>query len=204
MKIATIIGARPQFIKAAVVSRAIKHHNDLINDHSSRVHEVIIHTGQHCDTKMSDIFFDELDIPKPECNLGVNKGAHGAMTGRMLERIEKVLIKEKPDWVLVYGDTNSTLAGALAAVKLHIHVAHVEAGLRSFKNQMPEEINRILTDRISTLLFCPTETAVKNLQCEGFSNVSNKGRFIDQSHSPPRNIPKTSYAVNVGDPLYLT
>lgn len=162
MKIVTIIGARPQFIKAAVVSRAINVNRN--------VEEVIIHTGQHYDTNMSDIFFSEMDIPKPNYNLNINALSHGAMTGRMLENIEKVLMAEKPDWVLVYGDTDSTLAGALAASKLHIRLAHVEAGLRSFNMDMPEEINRILTDRVSNVLFCPTLQAVENLKNEGYNN----------------------------------
>ena len=171
MKIVTVIGARPQFIKAAAVSRAIAEHNSRSTIHDSQftIHEVIIHTGQHFDENMSEIFFSEMDIPQPDYRLEVNSLGHGAMTGRMLEKIEEVLIKEQPDWVLVYGDTNSTIAGALAAKKLHIKVAHVEAGLRSFNMRMPEEINRILTDRISDLLFCPTDTAVKNLQNEGFT-----------------------------------
>ena len=164
MKIVTVIGARPQFIKAAVVSRAIAAHKD--------IKEVIVHTGQHFDTNMSDIFFEEMCIPKPDYNLNVNGLGHGAMTGQMLEKIEAVLLQEKPDWVLVYGDTNSTIAGALAAKKLHIKVAHVEAGLRSFNMDMPEEINRILTDRISDILFCPTETAVNNLKKEGYENIN--------------------------------
>jgi UDP-GlcNAc3NAcA epimerase len=159
MKIVTILGARPQFIKAGTVSRQISHHDDLS--------EVIVHTGQHYDSNMSDIFFDEMKIPIPDYFLGVGGSSHGAMTGQLIEKIENVLIKESPDWVLVYGDTNSTLAGALAAVKLHIKVAHVEAGLRSFNNGMPEEINRILTDRISKALFCPTQVAVANLVNEG-------------------------------------
>lgn len=158
-KILTIIGARPQFIKAATVSREFK---------KSNITEVIVHTGQHFDANMSDVFFKEMDIPTPNYHLEINSLGHGAMTGRMLEKIEEVLLKEKPDGVLVYGDTNSTLAGALAAAKLHIPVAHVEAGLRSFDMKMPEEINRILTDRISKILFCPTATAVKNLEKEGF------------------------------------
>jgi UDP-GlcNAc3NAcA epimerase len=161
MKIVTIVGARPQFVKAAAVSRALVMR--------SEVEEVIVHTGQHHDASMSDIFFEEMKIPKPKYNLGISSLSHGAMTGRMLEKIEEVLVKEKPDWVLVYGDTNSTIAGALAAAKLHIKVAHVEAGLRSFNMQMPEEINRILTDKISNLLFCPTDSAVKNLENEGVS-----------------------------------
>ncbi len=170
MKLLTIVGARPQFIKAAAVSRVIK------DVYANSVEELIVHTGQHYDENMSKIFFEELDIPKPKYNLEISGGQHGEMTGRMLEGIEKVLLAEKPDWVLVYGDTNSTLAGALAAAKLHIPVAHVEAGLRSFNMRMPEEINRILTDRISTLLFCPTETAVINLKAEGITNgVHNIG-----------------------------
>jgi UDP-GlcNAc3NAcA epimerase len=159
-KIITIIGARPQFVKASAVSRA------LLEGH--RIEEVIVHTGQHYDQNMSAVFFQEMEIPEPRYNLEVNGAGHGAMTGRMLEKIEKVLLEEKPDLVIVYGDTNSTLAGALAARKLNIPLAHVEAGLRSFKMTMPEEINRILTDRISDLLFCPTQKAVSNLENEGF------------------------------------
>lgn len=162
MKIITVIGARPQFIKAAVVSREIAKHPEL--------KEVIVHTGQHYDSNMSQIFFEQMHIPKPDYHLDIHSLSHGAMTGQMLEKIEQVLIKENPDCVLVYGDTNSTLAGALAAKKLHIKVAHVEAGLRSFNMQMPEEINRILTDRISDWLFCPTSAAIKNLEREGFGD----------------------------------
>lgn len=169
-KIVTVVGARPQFIKAAAVSRAIR------NEYAGRLEEAMVHTGQHYDENMSQVFFDELEIPPPRFNLEISGGNHGAMTGRMLEDIESILLKERPDWVLVYGDTNSTLAGALAAAKLHIPVAHVEAGLRSFNMRMPEEINRILTDRISTLLFCPTDTALSNLAAEGVSKgVSNIG-----------------------------
>ena len=160
MKILTILGARPQFIKASLVSREIAKH--------SEIQEVIVHTGQHYDANMSDIFFEEMQIPKPDYFLGIGGKSHGAMTGQMIEKIEEVAIKEKPDWILVYGDTNSTLAGAIVASKLHIKLAHVEAGLRSFNMNMPEEINRILTDRVSTILFCPTETAMKNLKAEGF------------------------------------
>ncbi|MBI5068828.1 MAG: UDP-N-acetylglucosamine 2-epimerase (non-hydrolyzing) [Deltaproteobacteria bacterium] len=159
-KLVTVIGARPQFIKASAVSRALA---------TSRVFsEVIIHTGQHFDDNMSKVFFDELAIPAPRHNLGIGSLGHGAMTGRMLERIEQILLAERPSLVLVYGDTNSTLAGALAARKLQVPVAHVEAGLRSFNLRMPEEVNRILTDRISDLLFCPTSSAVANLRAEGF------------------------------------
>ena len=161
VKVVTVVGARPQFIKASAVSRVFR------NDPDRRVREVIVHTGQHFDDNMSAVFFDELEIPPPAHDLGIAGGSHGEMTGRMLERLERVLIDEAPDWVLVYGDTNSTLAGALAAAKLHQPVAHVEAGLRSFNRRMPEEINRIVADRVSTLLFCPTRTAVANLHNEG-------------------------------------
>lgn len=164
MKIVTIIGARPQFIKAAAVSKAFTQCN---NEKETQIEEVIIHTGQHFDENMSKIFFDEMGIPSPNYMLSINSLGHGAMTGRMLEEIETVLTKESPDWVLVYGDTNSTLAGALAASKLHIKVAHVEAGLRSFNKKMPEEINRVLTDNISDVLFCPTDSAMNNLKHEG-------------------------------------
>ncbi len=159
--IVTIVGARPQFVKASALSRALREEG---------ISEIIVHTGQHFDDNMADIFFRQMEIPEPKYNLGINSLSHGAMTGRMLEGIEKVLHKEKPSVVVVYGDTNSTLAGALAASKLHIPVAHVEAGLRSFNMKMPEEINRILTDRISDFLFCPTATAVFNLKQEGFEH----------------------------------
>ena len=169
-KIVTIVGARPQFIKAATVSRAIREHNAQVatTGQGGPIHEVIVHTGQHFDANMSDVFFDQLDIPRPDHHLGIASLSHGAMTGRMLEGIEALIQQERPDWVLVYGDTNSTLAGALAAAKLQVPVAHVEAGLRSHNPAMPEEINRVLTDRISTLLLCPTDTAVRNLQAEAF------------------------------------
>lgn len=163
MKIVTIVGARPQFIKAAVVSRSLK---------SRGINEALVHTGQHFDSNMSDVFFEELDILRPEHHLGIGGGTHGQNTGRMIEAIEKVLFDTRPDWVLVYGDTDSTLGGAVAAVKLHIPVAHVEAGLRSFNRRMPEEINRVLTDHAASLLFAPTETAVAHLANEGISGAS--------------------------------
>jgi UDP-GlcNAc3NAcA epimerase len=161
MKIATIIGARPQFVKAGPVSAALKREG---------LDEILIHTGQHFDREMSDVFFADLGLRPPKHHLGIHGGTHGEMTGRMLGEIEHVLLAEKPDLVLVYGDTNSTMAGALAAAKLHIPVAHVEAGLRSFNRRMPEEINRVVTDHVSALLFCPTRTAVDQLAREGITS----------------------------------
>ena len=175
MKILTILGARPQFIKAGSVSREISKHND--------IEEVIVHTGQHYDVNMSDIFFDEMKIPKPNYFLGIGGKSHGAMTGQMIEKIEEVAFKEMPDWIMVYGDTNSTLAGAIVASKLDIKLAHIEAGLRSFNMKMPEEVNRILTDRVSDILFCPTEVAMANLRNEGYENLDCK-------------------IINVGDVMY--
>jgi len=160
MKITTVIGARPQFIKAWPLSRALR---------AAGWDEYIVHTGQHYDYQMSEVFFKELDIPRPNANLEVGSGPHGRQTGLMLERIEQEFLARKPDWVLVYGDTNSTLAAAVAAAKLHLRVAHVEAGLRSFNRSMPEEVNRVLTDHVSALLFCPTPTSVENLRREGIT-----------------------------------
>ena len=185
MKIVTIIGARPQFIKAAVVSRAVADINE--SNRAPHITEVIVHTGQHYDANMSEVFFQEMHIPDPNYHLEIGGGSHGAMTGRMLEKIEEVLLAEKPDAVMVYGDTNSTLAGALAAVKLHIPVAHVEAGLRSYNRRMPEEINRIVTDRVAEWLFCPCEEAVRNLMNEGHAqHLGNRNVVIE----------------NVGDVMY--
>jgi len=196
MKICTIIGARPQFIKAAAVSRAIAAHNRLTSDpllltpDGSRLTEILIHTGQHYDEGMSAVFFRELEIPEPKYNLTIGSGSHGAQTGQMLAAIEKVLIEEKPDWVLIYGDTNSTLAGALAAAKLHIPIAHVEAGLRSFNRRMPEEINRIVADQLSTLLLCPSQIAVDNLAAEGIGGKGDRmSTVIDE---PPPALRATS------------
>ncbi|MGE5661231.1 MAG: non-hydrolyzing UDP-N-acetylglucosamine 2-epimerase [Ignavibacteriales bacterium] len=166
MKIVTVVGARPQFIKAAAVSRSIREFNKI---NEKRIDEIIVHTGQHYDHNMSDVFFEELEIPKPNYYLGVGSSSHGRQTAEMLKDLETVLLKERPDIVLVYGDTNSTLAGALAASKLHIPIAHVEAGLRSFNRKMPEEVNRVLTDHVSRYLFCPTTTSVENLKREGIN-----------------------------------
>ncbi len=180
IRLVTIVGARPQFIKAASVSRAIGEHNRSNPD--TAVLEKMLHTGQHYDERMSKVFFDELNIPQPDMNLGVGSGRHGRQTGEMLEKIEKVLEEEEPDWCLVYGDTNSTLAGALAAAKLRVPIAHVESGVRSYNRRMPEEVNRLVTDTLASLLFCPTETAVRNLAREGItSGVHNTGDVMYDS-----------------------
>ncbi len=165
IKILTVVGARPQFIKAAALSRAFAGRDE--PDGASAIQEVLLHTGQHYDDNMSRVFFDELEIPRPQYNLAIGSASHAVQTARMLEGIERVLLDEKPDLVLLYGDTNSTLAGALAAAKLRIRVAHVEAGMRSFNRSMPEEVNRVLADHVSDLLFCPTATAIENLAREG-------------------------------------
>jgi len=192
MKIVTIIGARPQFIKAATVSHAISKHNEICKKEAC-IEEIIVHTGQHYDDYMSKIFFEELLIPEPVYNLGIGSDSHGKQTGNMLAGIEDILLKEKPNLVLTYGDTNSTLAGALAAVKLHIPAAHVEAGLRSYNRRMPEEINRAVTDEISHILFCPTETAVRNLQNEGIDTNNTSEEQLDFNHR---------LVFNVGDVMY--
>jgi UDP-GlcNAc3NAcA epimerase len=180
MKIVTVVGARPQFIKASAVSRTI----ESFNKERKRIEEILVHTGQHYDDCMDKIFFEELQLPKPDYHMGVGSGSHARQTGIMLERIETVLEKERPDLVMVYGDTNSTLAGALAAAKLNIPVAHVEAGLRSYNRRMPEEINRLVADHLSTFLFCPTTQGVKNLMKEGIKN--SRARIVK----------------NVGDVMY--
>ena len=175
MKVLTVVGARPQFIKAGTLSRYI--------NNIKGIDEIIVHTGQHYDNKMSDIFFQEMMLPKPNYNLDIGGLGHGEMTGKMIEKLEPILLDELPDWVLIYGDTNSTLAGAITASKLNIRVAHIEAGLRSYNMKMPEEVNRIIADRVSNVLFCPTEIAVNNLNKEGYDFINAK-------------------VINVGDIMY--
>lgn len=185
-KVLTIVGARPQFIKAAVVSRNL---HETLESKSGLIKEVIVHTGQHFDHNMSEVFFTQLDIPKPLYNLGISGGGHSSMTGQMMACIEECVVKENPDLILVYGDTNSTLAGALVAAKSGIPLAHIEAGLRSFNMRMPEEVNRIVTDRLSTLLFCPSAIAVANLSAEGIPDIS-------RAHNIPTLVQR------VGDVMY--
>ena len=194
MKLIQIVGARPQFIKYLPVYKALQW---------KKVKNILIHTGQHYDINMSDIFFKELGIPEPEYHLGVGSGMQGAQTAKMIEKIEEVLIKEKPDATVIYGDTNSTLAGAIASSKLHIPVFHIEAGLRSYNKNMPEEINRVLADHISTILFCPTKTAVKNLKKEGFKNILNKGELLplDYGEKIKADISEP-VIINVGDVMF--
>ena len=183
MKIVTIIGNRPQFIKTALVSKEIRKHDK----------EILVHTGQHYDENLSDVFFNELNIPEPKINLGITEANQGQQTGHMIQGIEDILMKERPDCMIVYGDTNSTLAGSIAGSKLHIPIVHIEAGLRSFNKKMPEEINRILTDHVSTLLFCPNNKAIQNLNNEGiFEGVLNCGDVMEEVFEfVYKNIPKT-------------
>ena len=203
MRITTIVGARPQFVKAAVVSRAISTFNAAaLSSGQEPLEEFIIHTGQHYNPNMSEVFFEELDIPRPDVNLGIQAMSHGAMTGRMMEEIEKLLKQKRPDWVLVYGDTNSTLAGALAAAKLGVPVAHVEAGLRSNNRHMPEEINRVLSDRLSSLLFCPTSLAVRNLREEGFTQIAQSFEADDAPSFGISLNPFKPWVLNIGDVMY--
>ena len=196
MKIVTVIGARPQIIKAAALSRAIREH------FSKEVNEVIVHTGQHYDSNMSQVFFDELGIPQPNYNLGVGSASHGVQTARMIEGIEDILLKEKPDYLVLYGDTNSTLAGAIAASKIHVPIVHIEAGLRSFNKSMPEEINRICCDHCSTLLFSPTATGFNNLINEGFRPNNKKKFTIDNPgiyHCGDVMYDNSKYFANIAD-----
>lgn len=199
MKIASIVGARPQFIKLAPLVRAVRARHRLGS--RLKIEHIIIHTGQHYDDRMNRIFFEEFGLPDPDYNLGVGSGPHGRQTGEIMKKAEKVLQKERPDWAIVYGDTNSTLAGALAAAKLGQRVAHVEAGLRSYDRRMPEEVNRILTDHCSHILFCPTRRAVQNLEKEGFKNIFAGGRLADMSGKNRSLLAKASFpwVVNVGD-----
>lgn len=207
IKIANIVGARPQFIKYFPVAEAIKNYN---SNNGSVIKDMLIHTGQHYDYSMSKVFFDDFGIREPDYHLGIGSGNHGEQTGRIIQKVEEVFSTERPDIVLVYGDTNSTLGGALASAKLHIPVVHIEAGLRSFNKYMPEEINRILTDHISTLLFCPSKTAIRNLINEGFSNILNDGETISLNHPVQQSKELSSIkadknnpaVVNIGDVMY--
>jgi len=203
MRIVSIVGARPQFIKLAPLVRAIQGYNT--SDSTLKVEHSIIHTGQHYDYEMNKIFFDELGIPEPDVDLEVGSGSHAFQTGEMMKRAEEVLLKNRPNWVLVYGDTNSTLAGALAATKLHVLVGHVESGLRSYNRKMPEEINRTLIDNCSNICFCPTESGVKNLSREGFTNIINDGILADSSSIKSISADtRWPVVINVGDIMYDT
>ena len=193
MKLVTIIGARPQIIKAAALSRAIRNH------YADQIQEVIVHTGQHYDDNMSQVFFDELQIPRPDYNLHVGSASHGVQTARMTEGIEALLIKEKPDFIVLYGDTNSTLAGAVAAAKIHVPIVHIEAGLRSFNKSMPEEINRIVCDHCSTLLFTPTKAGLENLKREGFPVDGSGVSTSSTTAAPTIDNPKVFHC---GDIMY--
>ena len=192
MKIITIIGARPQIIKAAALSRAIRNH------YADKIQEIIVHTGQHYDDNMSQVFFDELQIPRPDYNLHVGSASHGVQTARMTEGIEALLIEEQPDFIVLYGDTNSTLAGAVAAAKIHVPIVHIEAGLRSFNKAMPEEINRIVCDHCSTLLFTPTKAGLENLKREGFP-IDDSGVSTGSTTAPTIDNPKVYHC---GDIMY--
>ena len=198
MKIVTIVGARPQIIKAAALSRAIKSHRD------RQIEEIIVHTGQHYDENMSQVFFDELGIPRPDYNLHVGSASHGVQTARMTEGIEAILIKEQPDFIVLYGDTNSTLAGAIAAAKIHVPIVHIEAGLRSFNKAMPEEINRIVCDHCSTLLFTPTLAGLENLKREGFQVDEGDTSALRQAQGPTATIPTINNpkVYHCGDIMY--
>ena len=201
MKIAHIVGARPQFVKFAPVSWAIEKMKDTP---ISPIKNLVIHTGQHYDYAMSEIFFKDLEIQDPDYHLGVGSGPHGMQTGMIIQKVEEILTDQRPDVVVVYGDTNSTLGGALAAVKLHIPIGHVEAGLRSFNKRMPEEVNRVLTDHVSTVLFCPTEIAAENLHREGFREIVNDGKYTPNSQKLKGCQPEisTPLVINVGDVMY--
>ena len=198
MKLVTIIGARPQIIKAAALSRAIKTY------YADHIQEIIVHTGQHYDDNMSQVFFDELGIPHPDYNLHVGSASHGVQTARMTEGIEEILLKEKPDFIVLYGDTNSTLAGAVAAAKIHVPIVHIEAGLRSFNKAMPEEINRIVCDHCSTLLFTPTKTGLENLKREGFPVDESGPSTLRQAQGPTTTVPTINNpkVYHCGDIMY--